>query len=216
MSDRIASLTQAADADGTGSTAGDRPVGLRERHKRRTRAAIRTEALRLCQEQGFAATTVEQIAAAAEVSPTTFFRYFPSKEDVIIGDDLLEERPPLFVGAPPGLSAFDLVRSEVRSLFEWSSTDEWAGNRDRMRLIRTEPLLMAAQQDLFERRMSAGTVVLAEYFGRAPDDFAVRVFLGAVTGAINQVVDPEDDPDPDDALTAVMDVLDLLERGIPL
>lgn len=208
-------MSTPADEDGTGS-AGDRPVGLRERHKRRTRAAIRAAALRLCLEQGFAATTVEQIAAEAEVSATTFFRYFPSKEDVIISDDLLEDRPPMFVGAPPGMSAFDLVRWKVRNLFEWSADDEWAGNRDRVRLIRSDPVLTAAQQDLFERRLGEGTKVLAEYLGRPLDDFGVRVFLGAVTGAINQVIDPEEDPEPDVAMQAVMDVLDLLERGIPL
>ncbi|WP_299570007.1 TetR family transcriptional regulator [uncultured Williamsia sp.] len=210
------SLTTPADEDGTGSRTGDRPVGLRERHKRRTRAALRAAALKLSLEQGYAATTVEQIAAAAEVSPTTFFRYFPSKEDALVGDDLLEERPPMFVGAPSGMSAFDLVRWEVRNLFEWAATDEWAGNRDRARLIRSDPALTAAQQDLFEQRLSEGTKVLAEYLGRPLDDFGVRVFLGAVTGAINQVVDPEEDPEPDVAVKAVMDVLDLLERGIPL
>jgi AcrR family transcriptional regulator len=54
-------------------------LGLRERKKAKTRATIRTEAFRLFRQQGFQATTVEQVAAAAEVSPATFFRYFPTK-----------------------------------------------------------------------------------------------------------------------------------------
>src|SRR6266516_841718 len=80
-----------ARADGPAAPAGPAPrarPGLRERKKARTRAAIRDHAMRLIREQGYDATTVEQIAEAAEVSPSTFFRYFPTKEDVVLQDDM--------------------------------------------------------------------------------------------------------------------------------
>src|SRR5258708_13143878 len=60
--------------------------GLRERKKLKTKEAIQREALRLIEAQGYAETTIEQIAAAAEISPSTFFNYFPTKEDVVLFD----------------------------------------------------------------------------------------------------------------------------------
>jgi len=62
---------------------GDADLGLRERKKQRTRAAIVDAAVRLCMRQGYQQTTVDQIAGAAEVSPRTFSRYFPNKEAVV-------------------------------------------------------------------------------------------------------------------------------------
>src|SRR5215468_6911612 len=68
--------------------------GLRERKKQKTRWSIQEHALRLFREQGYEQTTVDQIAAAAEISPSTFFRYFKTKEDVVVED----EYDPLLVG----------------------------------------------------------------------------------------------------------------------
>src|ERR1700759_1640182 len=85
--------------------------GLRERKKARTRASLREHALRLFREQGYQATTVEQIAAAAEVSPSTFFRYFPTKEDLVLQDDMDTRMMAALERQPPGLSTVAAVRA---------------------------------------------------------------------------------------------------------
>ena len=96
-------------------------VGLRERKKARTREALLAAALDLFSRQGFDGTTIEDIAEACEVSPRTFFRYFPSKEAVLFGDsaarrDALIEAlaaQPAAVGPLDALHAamLDLARS---------------------------------------------------------------------------------------------------------
>ncbi len=100
----------------TESPAADRP-GLRERKKARTRAAIQEHALRLFRERGYEATTVEQIAEAAEVSPSTFFRYFGSKEEVVIYDAL----DPILIAAwraqPKELAPIPALRRAMTEVF---------------------------------------------------------------------------------------------------
>jgi AcrR family transcriptional regulator len=78
--------------------------GLRERKKAKTRRTIQEHALRLFAEQGYEATTVDQIAEAAEISPSTFFRYFATKEDVVIEDDYDPLLIRAFIAQPASLS----------------------------------------------------------------------------------------------------------------
>ena len=115
---------------------GNQPaLGLRERKKAKTRAAIQRHALRLFREQGYEATTVEQIAEAAEVSPSTFFRYFRTKEEVALYDDL----DPLFIAAfeaqPAELSPVQAMRQT------WNKTYELAFNSKNKFMIRTFALV---------------------------------------------------------------------------
>ena len=89
----------------------DRPaVGLRERKEARTKAAIQQHAMRLFAERGHQATTVEQIAAAAEVSPSTFFRSFPTKEDIPLHDALDPMVLEAFRAQPANLSPIQALR----------------------------------------------------------------------------------------------------------
>ena len=80
----IARDDYAATGPTRGSTMTEAERGLRERQEAETRATIRSCALRLIREQGYDATTIEQIVEAADVSEATFFRYFPAKEDVAL------------------------------------------------------------------------------------------------------------------------------------
>src|SRR5579864_3778298 len=90
--------------------------GLRERKKAKTRAAIQRHALRLFRERGYAATTVEQIAAAVEISPSTFFRYFPTKEDVVLYDDVDPLLFAAFEAQPADLSPIQAMRGASREV----------------------------------------------------------------------------------------------------
>src|ERR1700710_149891 len=71
---------------------GEAPEGLRERKKQRTRAMLIDAAVTLCLRNGYEQTTVDQIAAVADVSPRTFSRYFATKDAVIIAliDDMVD------------------------------------------------------------------------------------------------------------------------------
>ena len=91
-------------------------AGLRERKKARTRAALRQHALRLFREQGYQQTTVEQIAAAAEVSPSTFFRYFPTKEDLVLQDDMDARLIAALEQQPAELGPVAAVRAATREV----------------------------------------------------------------------------------------------------
>ncbi|HUZ53916.1 MAG TPA: TetR family transcriptional regulator [Streptosporangiaceae bacterium] len=194
--------------------------GLRERKKARTRAAIREHALRLFREQGYDATTVDQIAEAADVSPSTFFRYFPTKEDVV----LLDEFDVLAVGAfeaqSADLSPVAAFRAAARAAFSSLGEDELARLRETAELTLTVPEIRARAMDEFARTIGVIAQAAARRSGRDPNDFAVRNVAGAIVGVIMAATMPWSDWAEEAAGSDMLDRIDAalahLEAGLPL
>ncbi len=191
-------------------------VGLRERKKARTRATIQHHALRLFRKQGYDATTVEQIAEAAEISPSTFFRYFPTKEDVV----LLDDYDPLLIAAfeaqPPELSPLRALRNGMREALGTLSPAEWADARERTVLMLTVPQVRAAFLDNLAQTMNQIAEVVAKRVGRNPEDFAVRTLAGGVMGVFISLMFTWAEDLQADPRATIDEAMALLEAGLPV
>jgi AcrR family transcriptional regulator len=166
----------------------DPDVGLRSRKKRKTRLAVEDAALELFEEQGYEATTVEQIAERAEVSTTTFFRYFPTKAEVVLSDQG-QRLPGLhqsILDRPPDESDLVAVRHAV--------VDAWVAAIDPERTARKaeavagSPVLQGLSYQNGIRWLETITDALAQRHGLAPADerslLAARVVLSVLASAI--------------------------------
>jgi AcrR family transcriptional regulator len=199
----------------------DRPCGLRERKKARTRAAIREHALRLFREQTYQRTTVEQIAAAAEVSPSTFFRYFPSKEDVVLQDDMDTRMIEALERQPAGLSPLRAVRAAIRDAFASYTEADLDVIRETTALTVTVPEIRARAMDEFARTIGILAEALAKRSGRPADDLAVRTTAGAFVGVMMSLTMPwegwaDGRQQIDELYQRIDQALALLEAGLPL
>lgn len=127
-----------------GRDGGEARTGLRERKKRRTRHAIATAALRLFAERGYEETTIADIAAAADVSPRTFFSYFPSKEDVVFAevDDRLAEVSER-LRRTSGETPMETIRRSVVDVLEAIVTEHGEYGAVQIALILERPGLQA-------------------------------------------------------------------------
>ena len=157
--------------------------GLRERKKARTRAELQRHALRLFRDRGWAATTVDDIAAAADVSRSTFFRYFPTKEDVVLLDDVDPVFEAAFRAIPAGRPLLEALRTCLREGFASLDEEKRALEEVRMDLARSIPQIAAALRERDTWGVEPTARMVAEAVGRPPDDPDVVLFAGVVTGA---------------------------------
>ncbi|TQF02256.1 TetR family transcriptional regulator [Kitasatospora acidiphila] len=192
------------------------PLGLRERKKLKTRRAIRSAAFDLFAEQGYEATTVDQIAALAEVSPSTFFRYFPTKEDVVISDDY----DPLMENGFRSRPADEPLMESLRQAMIGPLRQVLAAERDevllRMQLFREVPAIRArsmVEQQHTGERLSA---LIAERTGQSAEALEVRALVAALLAASTEAVmywaEHDGKPDLADLVNTAISALDPARR----
>ena len=167
-------------------------VSLRERKKLATRRLLRGATLDLVAEYGMANVTVEDIAAAADVSPRTFFNYFPSKEAALFGadPDRVAELRQRILQQAPGRPVLDVLRmvmvSDAEAVAEELSElgGDPAGWLRRIKEARADPHLRAAhaaQMAMVERAITEG---LAERLGTDPDRDPYPGLLAAMAAGV--------------------------------
>jgi AcrR family transcriptional regulator len=199
--------------------------GLRERKKQQTREAIHRAAMRLFAERGFDATTIADIAEAADISPRTFFAYFPSKEEAVFAhfEPAFADFDRAMAERAPGTTALDALRKWIAE-----AAHKHMGDPDDMRLearLRRESPACAAcdlrHTRQFERRLAEA---VAEDLGEPADALRPRLVAAAAVAALQATSDKadliiEDDPEAARALAAdpaafIDDALRFLEAGL--
>src|SRR5256884_9386409 len=177
---------------GTTAPAAETHVSLRERKKRAPRRSLRRAALDLVAERGFAHVTVEDIAEAADVSPRTFFNYFPSKEAALFGTDpelipVLRERMIHTAPGEPALEALRMIMvSDARTVADelgalGGDPVDWLRRMTGAHQDSQQRAARAAQMAMVERAIAEG---LAERLGTDPErDPYPSLLAGTAAGA---------------------------------
>lgn len=159
------------------------PGGLRGRKRAQTRARIQAEAMRLFLARGFEATTLDDIAAAADVSRRSLFHYFASKEEIVFSTKA--DFPTLVTEAIGRRPAEEpLLEMVENALLELAARHLSEPARDLARLIHDTPALSAGDQAKYEKleRILAGA--LADRKGRPETDIDCRVTAATAIGIL--------------------------------
>jgi AcrR family transcriptional regulator len=188
---------------------------LRERKRTKTRLMIQAEAFGLFAQKGYENTTVDDIAYAAAISPRTFFRYFPTKEDVVIWDEYDPIAPDLVEARPDDEPLAETLRAITREAIGGLYRRDPEQLLMRTRLLTSVPELrarMLAQQGSGADMLAA---LLAQKRGLPRDELAARVLAAAFGAAIITAIDAwQTDDGKSDLLKLVDRAIDALARGL--
>jgi AcrR family transcriptional regulator len=191
-------------------------AGLRERKKERTRRAIVDAALDLFEVRGYADTTVDDIAAAADVSPRTFFRYFAAKDEAVFENAgaLLEHFRALLASRPVGQPLLASLREIGQAMLTHEMVDE-ARLRRLLALVAAEPALRSRYNGLLDTIEGELTAWAADRLGVARTDLRPRLVAACVLAARRVATDTWLESPGDDLAHHVARAIDLLAAGLP-
>ncbi|MFE9812799.1 TetR family transcriptional regulator [Streptomyces sp. NPDC005548] len=191
------------------------PMGLRERKKQKTRERIRREAYNLFAEHGYEATTVDQIADAAEVSPSTFFRYFPTKEDVVVQDEYDPALAEALRARPAAESVVDAILNSLKGPMGAMLQRDREDLLLRTRISFTDPAIRARSVAEQERSEQAIAEIIAERTGRDSADLEVKCAAAAIIAVFTALVRHWVEGDGREDLAVLYERhLPLLSRGL--
>ena len=180
------------------------PLGLRERKKIKLRRSVQREALRLFAEQGYEDTTVEQIADAADISTTTFYRYFPTKEDVVLEDEYDPIAEHIMGSGDEEEPLVATVRAAIAAVAAAVEADRDAALA-RLKLIATVPALKARQGAEGRKAFDFYIRLFSGRSGRPVGDYQLRVTTAAFTAAQLEAARCWADADGAESLGRLMD-----------
>ena len=190
--------------------------GLRHRKKEATRQTLVDAALLLFTQKGFGATSVDEIAAAAAVSRSTFFRYFGSKEAVLFaeGDARGEALVRLIAQRPGHESPFVAFEESLIGLLDLAEAGEHERQRARMsdQLFRTDPLLRFRRSAEVERWKDAVAIAFARRKGHKEADAEDCLASATCIAVTEQIGRQWIRPDGPDAAAAIREAFALLRR----
>lgn len=194
---------------------GPRP-GLRERKKARTRSSIQSHALRLFTEQGYDATTIDQIIDAAEVSESTFYRYFPTKESVVLFDEFDPQIMAAYHAQPESVGPVGAMRAALRESFQELTGEQRDEQRERLAVMMGTPALRGAMLAQLSEAMELLSGAIAERSGRPAGDFHVRTIAASIVGCMFAVLAEVTDHPEAEMFDLIDEAFGYLEDGLRL